>query len=49
MPLIDPKNSTLLVIDAQARLMPAIHEGQRIAANIGRLVDAAARISRPKA
>lgn len=47
MPLIDPKNSTLLVIDAQARLMPAIHEGQRVAANIGRLMDAAALLEQP--
>lgn len=41
MPLIDPKASTLLVIDAQARLMPAIHDGPSVVANIRRLMDAA--------
>lgn len=38
---IDPKHSLLLVIDFQARLMPAIHEGAAALRNARRLVEAA--------
>ena len=47
MPLISAANSTLVIIDFQARLMPAIHDGPRIAANARRLVDAAALLGVP--
>lgn len=35
---IDPKKSLLLIIDFQARLMPAIHEGEAAVRNAGRLI-----------
>lgn len=38
---IDPKRSILLVVDFQARLMPAIHEGKMAVRNASRLIDAA--------
>ncbi|RAI45701.1 isochorismatase family protein [Rhodoplanes roseus] len=41
MPIIDPKRSTLVVIDFQERLMPAIAEGDAAVANARRLLDAA--------
>ena len=41
MPLIDAVGATLIIVDFQARLMPAIHDGPRLVANARRLVDAA--------
>lgn len=41
MPLIDAAGATLVIVDFQARLMPAIHDGPRLVANARRLVDAA--------
>ena len=38
---IDPCRSALLVIDFQARLMPAIEDGAAVVANARRLIDAA--------
>lgn len=45
---IDPKHSFLLVIDFQARLMPAIHEGSTAVRNAGRLLDAARMLDIPR-
>ncbi len=47
MPIIDVHRSTLLVIDMQARLMPAIDDGPSAVANARRLVDAAAMLGVP--
>ena len=47
MPLINAANSILVIIDFQARLMPAIHDGPRIVANARRLVDAAGLLAVP--
>jgi nicotinamidase-related amidase len=44
---IDPKASTLLVIDFQSRLMPAIADGASAVANARRLIDAAALLDVP--
>lgn len=44
---IDPKTCTLLLIDFQARLMPAIHDGATALANARRLLDAAALLGIP--
>jgi nicotinamidase-related amidase len=38
---IDPRRSVLLLVDFQARLMPAIEDGAAVLANAGRLIDAA--------
>jgi nicotinamidase-related amidase len=38
---IDPKRSILLVVDFQARLMPAIHDGETAVRNANRLIEAA--------
>jgi nicotinamidase-related amidase len=38
---IDPRRSVLVLVDYQQRLMPAIHEGERILAEAVRLADAA--------
>lgn len=38
---IDPARALLLVIDFQARLMPAIHEGEAAMHNAARLIEAA--------
>jgi nicotinamidase-related amidase len=40
MPLMNAGNAVLLVIDLQARLVPAIHDGGRVLANAVRLVEA---------
>jgi nicotinamidase-related amidase len=48
MPVLDVKNSTLLLIDMQARLMPAIDDGAAAIANARRLVEAAALLGVPK-
>ena len=47
MPIVDVGSSILLVIDMQARLMPAIHEGAEAIANARRLVQAAALLGVP--
>ncbi len=47
MPLMNPLNAHLVVIDVQARLMPMIHDGSRVVANARRLVDAARLLGRP--
>jgi len=47
MPLLDVGASTLVTIDFQARLMPAIHDGARLVANARRLVEAAGLLSVP--
>jgi nicotinamidase-related amidase len=47
MPLLSAGHSTLVIIDFQARLMPAIHDGPRLVANAKRLVDAAGLLSVP--
>jgi nicotinamidase-related amidase len=47
MPILDVRNSTLLMIDMQARLMPAIDEAAAAIANARRLVDAAALLGVP--
>ena len=44
---MDPKTSTLLVIDFQTRLMPAIDQGPAVVANARRLIDAAALLYVP--
>jgi nicotinamidase-related amidase len=47
MPLLDPAASMLLLIDLQARLMPAIAGGEEVLANAKRLRDAALMLSVP--
>lgn len=47
MPLISPSQATLVIIDVQARLMPAIHDGGRVLENARRLVDAAGLLGLP--
>lgn len=47
MPLLDASHSTLVIIDFQVRLMPAIHDGPRLVANAQRLVAAAGLLSVP--
>ena len=49
MPLIDPNASTLLLIDFQARLAPAIEGAAAAIANAGRLIEAAKLIGAPMA
>jgi nicotinamidase-related amidase len=45
--LIDPEDSTLILIDFQAKLMPAIHEGDVVMANAMRLAKAAQMLRVP--
>jgi nicotinamidase-related amidase len=47
MPILDVRNSTLLVIDLQERLTPAIDEGPVVIANVRRLIEAAAMLGAP--
>lgn len=44
---IDREESTLLIIDFQSKLMPAIHEGMRVVANAKRLIEAAKLLEVP--
>ena len=44
---IDPRRSALLVIDFQARLMPAIADGAAVVANARRLIEAAEMLDVP--
>jgi len=41
MPLLDPRSTTLLVIDLQEKLMPAIWERERLVANVSKLLQLA--------
>ena len=45
--LLDAKRSHLLVVDLQARLMPAIHDGETILRNVDILLEAAGRLNGP--
>ncbi|WP_262027518.1 hydrolase [Microvirga sp. Mcv34] len=45
--LLDAKRSHLVVIDLQARLMPAIHEGEAVLRNVRILLEAAKRLGIP--
>lgn len=45
--LLNSKRSVLLVVDVQERLMPAIHDSARVAANVGILLKAARLIGIP--
>lgn len=47
MPAIRTETSRLLVVDFQARLMPAIHEAESVVANARRLIDAATLMGVP--
>lgn len=47
MTLMNAKRSRLVIIDFQARLMPAIHDGPRLVANAARLVAAARLLEVP--
>ena len=47
MPLMNAKRSRLVIIDFQARLMPAIHDGPRLVANAAKLVAAAKLLEVP--
>jgi nicotinamidase-related amidase len=47
MPLLDVHSTTLVVIDFQSRLMPAIHQGPAVLANARRLLDAARLLGVP--
>ena len=44
---IDPRRSALVLVDYQARLLPAIHEGARATANAVKLADVARELSIP--
>jgi nicotinamidase-related amidase len=44
---IDRDRTTLLVIDFQQRLMPAIHDASSVLANAGRLIEAAKKLGVP--
>lgn len=46
-PLVSAESSTLLIVDVQARLLPAIHEGPRVLANCIWLVEIARRLEVP--
>lgn len=45
--LLDAKRSQLLVVDLQARLMPAIHDGEAVLGNVRILLEAAKRLGIP--
>ena len=47
MPTIDRETSTLLIVDFQSRLMPAIEDGAAVVANARRLIDAASLFGVP--
>jgi nicotinamidase-related amidase len=47
MPLLEAGRARLVIIDFQARLMPAIDDGPRIVANARRLVEAATALAVP--
>ncbi len=45
--LIDAENSLLLVVDMQERLLPAVHDPQRLLRNVSILIRAARRLGIP--
>jgi nicotinamidase-related amidase len=45
--LLDAKRSHFLVVDLQARLMPAVHEGENVLRNVRILLEAAKRLKIP--
>ena len=45
--LLDAKHSQLLVVDLQARLMPAIHDGEAVLRNVRILLEAAKHLGIP--
>jgi len=45
--LLDAKRSHLVIVDLQARLMPAIHDGEAILRNVKILLEAANRLGVP--
>lgn len=45
--LLDPASTHLIIIDLQARLMPAIHDGARVLANAWRLAETARLLDIP--
>lgn len=47
MPLLDPRRSTLVLVDFQMKLMPAIDGGAAVIANARRLADAARLLDVP--
>ena len=47
MPLLSAGNAMLVVIDFQAKLMPAIHDGETVLLNAGRLAEAARLLDVP--
>lgn len=47
MPLLAARNAMLVIIDFQGRLMPAIHAGEKVLLNAGRLVEAARLLDVP--
>lgn len=47
MPLLAAENVMLVVIDFQTRLMPAIHDGDKVLLNAGRLAEAARLLDIP--
>ncbi|SEG73700.1 hydrolase [Bosea lathyri] len=47
MSLLNAKTATLVIVDFQSRLMPAIHDGTRMVENAKRLVDAAKLLAVP--
>lgn len=47
MPLLAAKHAMLVVIDFQAKLMPAIHDGEAVLLNAGRLAEAARLLGVP--
>ncbi len=47
MPLVNAEKAMLVIIDFQARLMPAIHQGERVLLNAVRLVEAARLLAVP--
>ncbi|MDO5630729.1 MAG: isochorismatase family protein [Paracoccus sp. (in: a-proteobacteria)] len=48
MPMIDVETSLLLMVDFQARLMPAIHDAPQVLRNAARLVQAADMLKVPR-
>lgn len=45
--VLSPERAALLVVDVQERLLPAIHDGERVAAACRVLAEAAARLKLP--
>lgn len=45
--LMDSAHSFLLIVDAQEKLMPVVHESEQVTANIARLIGVASELSVP--